>query len=64
LKLDGPRLMGGKAVLDRRREQLANLVRKSDNRELMLLQGYVELLSGNRESGLDLMAKSGLVPIQ
>jgi len=64
LKLDGPTLMGGKSVLDRRRENLRNLAQKNDTPEVRLLLGYVEILSGNREQGMQQITKSELVPVE
>ncbi|MFA5863541.1 MAG: hypothetical protein WC975_02530 [Phycisphaerae bacterium] len=61
LSFDGPRLLGGKIILDRRRRQLQTIVEKNNDRQLMLLLGYVEILSGQRESGLKRIGASGLV---
>jgi len=64
LQLDGSRLMGSQGILDRRREQVENLVKKNDRPQVLLLHGYLQLLSGNREAGLGAIAKSGLVTVE
>jgi hypothetical protein len=64
LEIEGPRLLGGRAVLERRKEQLESMVDKTNEKELGLLLGYMELLSGERQKGLQRMSDSGLVPIE
>jgi hypothetical protein len=64
LQIEGSRLLGGRSILERRKEQLETLVEKSNDRELNLLLGYLELLSGDRQRGLQRISESGLVPIQ
>jgi hypothetical protein len=61
LKLDGSHLLGSKSILDRRREQVQNLMTKDDDPNLTLLAGYLELLTGNRDKGFELINKSGLL---
>ncbi len=64
LQIEGARLFGGRSILDRRKKQLENLVEKNNDRQVQILLGYVELLSGDRRKGLQRMADSGLVPIR
>jgi hypothetical protein len=55
LSLDGSRLLGSRAILERRLGQVRNLSIKNDDQELVLLAGYLEILAGNREAGLRLI---------
>jgi len=64
LQLDGARLIGSASILNRRREQLENLAAKNDDPQIKLLFGYLEVLSGRREAGLQQIAQSGLVAVQ
>jgi tetratricopeptide (TPR) repeat protein len=64
LSLDGARLMGSQSILDRRREQVENLARKNKDPQILLLQGYLELLSGSRNAGFQHLSQSGLVTIE
>ncbi|NLE30439.1 MAG: tetratricopeptide repeat protein [Phycisphaerae bacterium] len=55
LTIDGARLLGSKTILERRLGQVRNLSIKNDDRDLVLLAGYLEILAGNHEAGLKLI---------
>jgi len=62
LKLDGRSLLGSKAVLESRLNQVRRLsARRADDKQFLLLAGYIELLSGNRAKAVEMLEKAGAV---
>jgi len=62
LEYDGRNLMGGKTIVDRRLEQVRQLIRRDEvGREVLLLAGYVELLAGNPQPAYELLGRAGLI---
>ena len=54
--------MGGKTIVDRRLEQVRQLIRRDEvGREVLLLAGYVELLAGNPQPAYELLGRAGLI---
>jgi hypothetical protein len=61
LQFDGSRLLGSKAILDRRSQQINLLLTKQDDPTLKLIAGYLDILAGNRDQGFKHINDTGLM---
>jgi tetratricopeptide (TPR) repeat protein len=61
LTVDGSRLLGNRNVLDQRRREIVNRVNSDSDKHVLLLAGYMQLLSGDRDAAATLLERAGVM---